>query len=150
MYGKYWVREEKLREEERGVAQALGRLGLVPMIVGGKPAYYGPALGAFLQPKVRCWACFEADPKTWPFCSKDCRNRFTKFSSTTVKLNVVTSLDGTALPIDLPGEAVFVLGALVTRYEFTLAEALRAIIAMGTQVLQSSLEKEILQHAQGR
>jgi hypothetical protein len=52
------------------------------------------------------------------------------------------------LPVNLPGEAVFVLGALVTRYEFTLAEALRAIIAMGTQVLYSSLEREIM--AQGR
>ena len=150
MYGKYWVREEKLREEERGLAQALGRLGLVPMVAGGKPAYYGPALGAFLQPKDRCWSCFEPEPKTWPLCSKDCHDHFTEFSSTTVRLNVVASLDGTALPVNLPGEAVFVLGGLVTRYEFTLAEALRAIIAMGTQVLQSSLEREILQNTQGR
>jgi hypothetical protein len=149
MYGKHWVREEKLREEELGLAQALGRLGLVPMIVGGKPAYYGPALGAFLHPKDRCWACFETNPKTWPFCSKDCRDRFAEFSSTTVRLNVAASLDGAALSINLPGEAVFVLGALVTRYDFTLAEALRAIIAMGTQVLRSSLERETLRDTQG-
>jgi len=148
VYGKYWVREERLREEEQGLAKALGRLGLVPMIVGGKPAYYGPALGAFLQPKDRCWACFQPEPKLWPLCSKDCNDRFMEFSAATVRLVVVASLDGTALPVNLPGQAVFVLGALVTRYEFTLAEALRAIIAMGTQVLHASLEREIL--AQGR
>jgi hypothetical protein len=144
MYGKYWVREERLREEEQGLAKALGRLGLVPVVVSGKPAYYGPALGAFLQPKNRCWSCFQTEPKLWPFCSNDCHDRFTEFSSAAVKLIVVASLDGTSLPVNLPGQAVFVLGALVTRYEFTLAEALRAIIAMGTQVLQASLEKEIL------